>query len=223
MPLDQPCCIQCTTLPLATLYGCLQTVADRLGLQRRPLRGPGAVFSILYNGLPTPLEVLNEPLTVQLLAGPNNVVLEVTLPAVVVVPDLSGWNNTLFELQLGLFDFCAAVEMDWLPMWASQFRDIASGYCCAVPVIAPPPPHAYSHIRGSSTFHIAQESYEEVRLAKVADCGILHAATGMAATSCILEHQQISRLLTLRTTCCVNQPRCPIYCHLSLHRCWSLP
>lgn len=168
---------------------CLQTVVDRLGLQRRPVRGSGAVSSILYNGQPTRLEVLKEPLTVQLLAGPNNIAFQITLPAVVVVPDRSESNTPLFELQLGLYDFCAEVEMDWLPMWASQFHDMASGYHCAVPVIAPPPPHRYGNMRGSSTFHIAQESHEEVGNANPAglqhracpawqDCSILHAGTG---------------------------------------------
>lgn len=66
-------CCETSQLAAACLHMLLQTVADRLGLQRRRLRGPGAVTSMGYSGQPFPLEVLNEPLTVQLLAGPNNV------------------------------------------------------------------------------------------------------------------------------------------------------
>jgi len=118
------------------------------------------VSSIIYNGSPTPLDVLTEPLTVQLLSGPGTVAFEVTLPAVVVLTTPNP-GKSLFELQLGLFDFCQLVDIDWIPLWASQFTHLESGYQFALPVIAPPPPHA--HMRGSSTFHITQDSYEEVR------------------------------------------------------------
>jgi len=114
----------------------------------------------MYNGSPTPLDVLTEPLTVQLLSGPGTVAFEITLPAVVVLPTPNP-DRTLFELQLGLFDFCQLVEVDRVPYWASQFTYLATGYQFALPVIAPPPPHA--QVIGTSTFHITQESYEEVR------------------------------------------------------------
>lgn len=116
--------------------------------------------SIIYNGSPTPLDVLTEPLTVQLLSGPGTVAFEITLPPVVVLRT-PNTGQPLFELQLGLFDFFQAVDIDWIPLWASQFTHMASGYQFALPVIAPPPPRA--NVRGSSTFHITQESYEEVR------------------------------------------------------------
>jgi hypothetical protein len=91
------------------------------------------------------------------------VAFEVTLPAVLVLPSHSESDNQFFELQLGLFDFCAAVEVDWLPMWASQFTDSQTGECFALPVVAPRPPHVHMRLLGTSTFHITQEAYEEVR------------------------------------------------------------
>jgi hypothetical protein len=141
----------------------LQAVADRLGLRRHPLQSGGVISTIMYQGTPTPAEVLDEPLTVQLLAGPGNVALEVTIPAVLVLPLHSESDNQFFELQLGLFDFCAAVEVDWLPLWASQFTDRQAGECFAVPVVAPRPPQIHMRLLGTSTFHITQEAYEEVR------------------------------------------------------------
>lgn len=109
-----------------------QTLANRLGLQRRLLRGVGAVTT-LNGDSPFPLAVLTEPLTVQLLAGPGNVAFEITLPAVVVMPpSVFGTDGDHFEVQLGLYDFCQAVDFDWLPLWASQFTDAASGYSCQI-------------------------------------------------------------------------------------------
>lgn len=139
-----------------------QTLADRLGLQRYPLPGAGAVAP-LYGNRPFPLEVLTEPLTVQLLAGPGHVAFEITLPAVVVAPSNGGPDRDIFELQLGLYDFCEAVEFDWLPLWASQFEHRESGYRWALPVVAPRhlPPHR--RIAGSSTFHVTQETWDVVR------------------------------------------------------------
>lgn len=116
--------------------------------------------SVMYSGSPTPLDVLTEPLTVQLLSGPGTVAFEITLPAVVVLTTPNP-NRTLSELQLGLFDFCQLVDFGWVPYWASQFTHMAPGYQFALPVIAPPP--GYLALRGSSTFHVTQESWEEVR------------------------------------------------------------
>jgi hypothetical protein len=108
-----------------------------------------------------PLEVLSEPLIIQLLSGPGTVAMTLTLPAVVVTASHTEPGKEMYELQLGLFDFCQAVEFDQVPLWASQFTDLASGYQCALPVVAPKPFHMRTI--GSSTFHITQETYEEVR------------------------------------------------------------
>jgi hypothetical protein len=125
------------------------------------LRAGGAISTVVFTGGATPAEVLAQPLTVQLLAGPGNVALEFTLPIVLVLQSIPDSNYQLFELQLGMFDFCAAFEVEWLPLWASQFTDKATGERAALPVVAPQPPHRF--VQGSSTFHITQEAYEEVR------------------------------------------------------------
>eukprot|EP00775_Hariotina_reticulata_P007336 gene7336-7548_t len=169
-----PLCNSCITAP-ATLfpkyaYGAttpissltlLQPVADRLGLQVLPLRGPGAV-GMHAMGTAMPLEVLSQPLTIQLLSGPGTVAMSLTLPVVVVTPSHAEPGKEMYELQLGLFDFCAAVEFNQVPLWASQFTVRASGRRCAVPVVAPRPLHIMLQTLGSSTFHITQETYEEV-------------------------------------------------------------
>jgi hypothetical protein len=116
----------------------------------------------MYGGRPTPLRALTEPLTVQLLAGPGNVAFQIALPVVLVVPSHSDSENGLFELQLGLFDFCQEVEFDWLPLWASQFTHLPTGYSWALPVIAPKSRQHYVRFSGTSTFHITQECYDEV-------------------------------------------------------------
>lgn len=158
------CCAVHATYVCLLRWRCLQTFADKLGLRRHPLRGPGMVSSVPYNIQVTALEVLDEPLTLQLLAGPDNPAMEVTLATVLVVPNQLPFDtNVTFELQLGLFDFVRQVRHDWLPLWASQFEDRESGFCCAVPVVAPLPPNVLARVSGSSTFHITQESYDEVR------------------------------------------------------------
>lgn len=78
------------------------------------------------------------------------------------MPNQSDSEHVLFELQLGLFDFCDAVELDRLPMWASQFKHRTSGYQFALPVVMPRSLHVQMRLRGTSTFHITQESYAEV-------------------------------------------------------------
>jgi hypothetical protein len=137
-----------------------QALADRLGLQRHPLRAGGVISTIVFTGRATAAEVLAQPLTVQLLAGPGNVAVEFTLPVVLVLPLSSESDNQLFELQLGLFDFCATFKVDWLPLWASQFMGKETGERFALPVVAPRPPHIYMRLLGTSTFHITHEAYE---------------------------------------------------------------
>jgi hypothetical protein len=141
----------------------LQALADRLGLQRQPMRG-GAISSVMYQGRPTALEALTEPLTVQLLSGPGSVAMTITLPVVLVLPSFEpdSADDLLFELQLGLFDFCDKFEVDWVPLWASQFLEKETVVSFALPVVAPRPRHVLLGKVGTSTFHITQDSYEEV-------------------------------------------------------------
>jgi hypothetical protein len=137
-----------------------QTVANRLGLQHHPLRG-AAVAPIMFGGHSAPVRALTEPLTVQLLAGPGNIAFQITIPVVLVVP--SRPEGDQIELQLGLFDFCQEVQFDFLPLWASQFTHVPTGYSWALPVVAPQQRSHYIRTAGTSTFHITQECYDEVR------------------------------------------------------------
>jgi hypothetical protein len=77
---------------------------------------------------------------------------------------VSGSNPeiNIFELQLGLFDFCQEVDFDWLPLWASQCTHLQSGFSWALPVVVPQPRHYQLRKTGTSTFHITQACYEEV-------------------------------------------------------------
>ena len=157
----------CVTLPFHP-HSCRQTVANRLGLPHRPIRG-SAVTPILHGGRTLPLRALTEPLTIQLLAGPGNVAFALQLPVVLAVPShprVPGSNLEIdpFELQLGLFDFCQEVDFDWLPLWASQFTHLLSGYSWALPVVVPQPRQYQLWETRTSTFHITQECYEEVRV-----------------------------------------------------------
>mgnify|MGYP001810455465 CR=1 FL=1 len=137
----------------------LQRVANRLGLQHHPLRG-AAVAPIMFGGHSAPVRALTEPLTVQLLAGPGNIAFQITIPVVLVVP--SRPEGDQIELQLGLFDFCQEVQFDFLPLWASQFTHVPTGYSWALPVIAPQQRSHYIRTAGTSTFHITHECYDEV-------------------------------------------------------------
>eukprot|EP00775_Hariotina_reticulata_P005614 gene5614-5852_t len=137
-----------------------RAVADRLGLQVRPVRGPGAMC-ILGGNRTLPLGVLAEPLIVQVLCGPaGTVAMGIALAVVVVIPSRGTAPGEVFMLQLGMFDFCQAVEIDQVPLWASQFKDRTSGYRFAVPVVAPKPPHA--QVLSSSTFGLLPETFHEV-------------------------------------------------------------
>ena len=145
--------------PAASLLLPSQRVANRLGLQHHPLRG-AAVAPIMFGGHSAPVRALTEPLTVQLLAGPGNIAFQITIPVVLVVP--SRPEGDQIELQLGLFDFCQEVQFDFLPLWASQFTHVPTGYSWALPVIAPQQRSHYIRTAGTSTFHITQECYDEV-------------------------------------------------------------
>jgi hypothetical protein len=155
-----PCCVALPPVPPPP--PCAQTVANRLGLSHHPIRG-SAVTPTLHGGRTLPLRALTEPLTIQLLAGPGNVACLLTFIVVLVVPSTSNAENDIFELQLGLFDFCQEVDHDCLPLWASQFTDRASGYRWALPVVVPQPRQHQLRSTGTSTFHITQECYAEVR------------------------------------------------------------
>jgi hypothetical protein len=115
----------------------------------------------MFGGHSAPVRALTEPLTVQLLAGPGNIAFQITIPVVIVVP--SRPEGDQIELQLGLFDFCQEVQFDFLPLWASQFTHVPTGYSWALPVIAPQNRSHYLRTAGTSTFHITEECYEEVR------------------------------------------------------------
>jgi hypothetical protein len=80
----------------------------------------------------------------------------------VVEPSQSGPRHDRYELQLGLLDFRQDVAMDWLPLWASQFRHVPTGYSWALPVVEPQPRSWYLRNVGTSTFHITWECWVEV-------------------------------------------------------------
>ena len=140
-----------------------QTVANRLGLQHHPLRGC-AVAPLSFGGHTTPLRALAEPLNIELLAGPGNVVFDITICVVLVEPSQPGPRHDLYELQLGLLDFRQDVAIDWLPLWASQFEHGPTGYRFALPVVEPlPGRHYMRNSHTTSTFHITDECWYEVR------------------------------------------------------------
>eukprot|EP00775_Hariotina_reticulata_P012151 gene12151-12289_t len=137
--------------------GIVRVRVNPTGLQRRPLQGPGALF-MCETGEPLPLGVLLEPLTVKLLSGRGTVALEVTLPAVVVVPTRAEAGDDLFELQLGSLDFCKEFDVVLAPPWVCQFTHRASGHQCSVPFVHPQQSRS---VGGSSSFNVLEESYDE--------------------------------------------------------------
>lgn len=110
-----------------------QAVADRLGLQRQPLPGEGG-RSLLGGGF-VALEVLAEPLTVQLLAGPDSTAITFTLPVVIVVPSPPG--GTFWELQLGMYDVLTRYDMAMADDLVLE--DLETGEVVRLPWIAPKP------------------------------------------------------------------------------------
>jgi hypothetical protein len=99
------------------------------------------------------------------------------LPVVLVLPSYAeSADDLLIELQLGLFDFCDKFEVDWVPLWASQFVEKETGHSFALPVVAPRPRHVHLGRGGTSTFHITHDAYEEVSFTSQSGRGnIMHA------------------------------------------------
>lgn len=61
-------------------------------------------------------------------------------------------------------DFRQDVAIDWLPLWASQFEHVPTGYRFALPVVEPlPGRHYMRNSHTTSTFHITDECWYEVR------------------------------------------------------------
>jgi hypothetical protein len=138
----------------------LQAVADRLGLQRQPLGGSGG--SSYHGGDAVPLEVLQEPLTVQLLAGPGKTAVTLTLPVVIVVP-ASGQAaaDTFWELQLGQYD----VLRHYNDAFSDQYllQDDETGDAVPLQVLAPKPLNpGQGIVTGSSSFSLEYSTYTEV-------------------------------------------------------------
>jgi hypothetical protein len=110
-----------------------------------------------------PLEVLQEPLTLQLLAGPGSTAITLTLPVVIVVPAARGSTEAdmFWELQLGAYDVLRRYSLAFGDQYLLQ--DFETGDAVPLPVLAPKPlSPGQAIVTGSSSFFLEHNTYNEV-------------------------------------------------------------